>query len=398
MSTEARSWAKTHSFGGASKKGAGTRKDILRFLADEAGHDGAVVDAGIDWIEHETEISSKTIKRVLHEFQEMNLLHREQQPHAAFEGQMTDVIVLHLWNTGDKLPWKTLKQLKREKARSRARWGAPYETPQEAYYGASAAASKPVDNSQNQGYPQVDMMSSDSYHVEKSQKSDLAPVESGHHVQTSGHHVQASGHHVQQNTPKMDMMSKTQKMPLIGSRVQTSPIDIPISQSVSQSSGPVDNFSARTDRPTAAPEENSPIVHGVKLSALRSMLEAKSGSSLASISDAELGRMVTIVVSRATAPVRSPLAFAITAIGSELQELHSLAVSLLAAEAAQKAPKGFCSTHTREFTGSCPLCAKEASGALCLEPTSAPESQGLDRAAGVAFREKIRARRLAQNA
>ena len=160
----------------------------------------------------------------------------------------------------------------------------------------------------------------------------------------------------------------------------------------------MDNFSTRTDRPTQAPEENSPIVHGVKLSALRSMLEAKSGSSLASISDAELGRMVTIVVSRATAPVRSPLAFAITAIGSELDELHSLAVSLLAAEAAQKAPKGFCSTHTREFTGSCPLCAKEASGALCLEPTSAPESQGLDRAAGVAFREKIRARRLAQNA
>ncbi|MBF0807113.1 hypothetical protein E4U03_00545 [Rothia nasimurium] len=146
-----------------------------------------------------------------------------------------------------------------------------------------------------------------------------------------------------------------------------------------------------------SPEEKSPIINGVKLSALRSMLEAKHGFSLGHINDAALGQMVTIVISRASAPVRSPLAFAITAISSEIEELHSLALSLLEAEATQSAPREFCNTHTREFTGSCPLCAKEATGQLKILTPESSESAPVDRQAGVAFRESIRARRKTKN-
>ncbi|MBF0807642.1 hypothetical protein E4U03_03290 [Rothia nasimurium] len=386
MSSEAKNWSKTHSFGGASKKGAGSRKDLLRFLAEEADRQGIVVDAGIDWLEHETEISTKTIKRILHEFEQLDLIHRERQPHSSFEGQMVDVIVLHLWERGNKLPWKTVKQLKREKQLSRSRWGAPYEAPENA----SNVVSNPVDNSPAGSYPQVDMMSRFPAPVDNT-------PEKGHHVRFNGHGVQhKGGQGVQQRTSCPPKPSKNghdvqkPKSAFKGTRVRTSLID---SLSVSQSlnaSRPVDNFS--TDRPTTYAEENSSIVRGVKLSALRSMLEAKLNISLTHISDAELGRMVIVVFSRATAPVRSPLAFAITAISTEIQELHSLAISLLEAETAQSKPKGFCYTHTREFTGTCPLCAKEASGQLKIQESES----AVDGQAGAAFRDQIRARRQAK--
>lgn len=389
MSPEAKSWSKTHSFGGASKKGAGSRKDLLRFLAEEADRQGIVVDAGIGWIEHETEISTKTIKRILHEFEQLDLIHRERRPHASFEGHMTDVIVLHLWNRGNKLPWKTVKQLKREKQLSQSRWGVPYEAPEDVL----KAASGPVDNSPTGSYPQVDMMSRGPLLV------DNLP-QNGHDVQPDGQDVQyKGGHNVQQWTSCPPRPSKNghdvqkSQSAFKGTRVRTSLID---SLSVSQSrntSKPVDNFSA--DRPTSPSEENSPIVHGVKLSALRSMLEAKLNTSLEHINDAELGRMVIVVISRATAPVRSPLAFAITAISSEIQELHSLAISLIDAESAQNKPKSTCQTHTYEFIGtSCPLCIKEATGQLPVQVPEAP----VDRQAGMALRNQIRARLQAKRA
>ncbi|MBM7051063.1 MULTISPECIES: hypothetical protein [unclassified Rothia (in: high G+C Gram-positive bacteria)] len=49
--------------------------------------------------------------------------------------------------------------------------------------------------------------------------------------------------------------------------------------------------------------------------------------------------------------------------------------------------------HTREYTGHCPLCLKEATGALTVESPETPA----DPEAGKAFRDQIRARRLSQN-
>lgn len=79
---------------------------------------------------------------------------------------------------------------------------------------------------------------------------------------------------------------------------------------------------------------------------------------------------------------------------SEVQELHSLALSLLEAEATRNKPKDFCQTHTREYTGEiCPLCAKEAAGQLKVQE---PVPVG-NRQVGAAFRDRIRARPQAKN-
>ncbi|WP_237233210.1 hypothetical protein [Rothia nasisuis] len=127
MSSKALEWARTHEF----ENGAVARTAILRFLAEQADDDGYIADhegdKGVAFIMHETAAGKRTVIRTLKEFEEADLLHRERRPYKGFGGRPTDLIVLHLYNTGTKIPWRTLKTLKQIHKAGQAHYGAPIE-------------------------------------------------------------------------------------------------------------------------------------------------------------------------------------------------------------------------------------------------------------------------------
>ena len=132
------------------------------------------------------------------------------------------------------------------------------------------------------------------------------------------------------------------------------------------------------------------ITHGVNHTKLRQDLH-QAQLDTSTIDDDVLSQIITIVFSRATQPVRSPQRFAYSCIAKEFHELVSLAQTTLKHQ--EPAYLAFCEVHTREHSGTCPLCVKETTGDLAIdsaEPAADPE-------AGKALLAKLRARRLAQN-
>lgn len=147
--------------------------------------------------------------------------------------------------------------------------------------------------------------------------------------------------------------------------------------------------------PLAAPTSQSPeaparITRGVNHTKLRQELH-QAQLNISSINDDILSQMIIIVLSRATQPVRSPQRFAYSCIAKEFYELVSLAQSTLKPQ--ETACLAFCEVHTREHSGTCPLCVKETTGHLVTVETEPPA----DPEAGKALLAKLRARRLAQN-
>ncbi|MGH1977240.1 hypothetical protein [Rothia sp. L_38] len=130
------------------------------------------------------------------------------------------------------------------------------------------------------------------------------------------------------------------------------------------------------------------------------MLDAVDGPTLDAIM-----RLLVSREERRGKQVQNPVGFCIRAIGNEpggIEALTALATierytaqetqSAAAPAPLPSAPVAFCQVHTREYTGHCPLCLKEATGALT---TISPETPA-DVEAGKALRDQLRARRQAK--
>ena len=139
---------------------------------------------------------------------------------------------------------------------------------------------------------------------------------------------------------------------------------------------------------------------------LRTAINRTNPGLLDAVDGPTLDAIMRLLVSREERrgkQVQNPVGFCLRAIGNEPGGIEALTAQVnierYTAQETQPAaapaplpaaPVAFCQVHTREYTGAdCPLCAKEAVGQLKIqEPASA-----VDRQAGAAFRESIRARR-----
>ncbi|MFW0168750.1 hypothetical protein [Rothia sp. P4278] len=331
MSSKAIEWARTHEF----ENGAVPRTSVLRFLAEQADDDGYIADhegdKGLAFIMHETCVSKSTVIRILKEFEEADLLHRERRPYKKFGGRSTDLIVLHLYNIGTKTPWRTLKALKQLHKAGQAHFGAPIVSMGED--------GQPVDNSLST----VGVTLTPSYETPNQPVGvTLTPDD------TQGVTLTQARYH-------SDIFEDSA---LKGTRARTIPLTIPISQSVKETA-PVDN--SRTDGQTEAIKTDmppAPITQGVNHQKLRQDLQ-QAGHELDPVSDEVLAQVIQIVFARSTQTVRSPQRFAFSCISKEFRELVSLAESVLQQLKPATAPQRItCPLHHTEHVqgNECPGC------------------------------------------
>ena len=398
-------WARTHQF----ESSAVVRTAILRFLAEQADDDGYIADhagdKGVAFIMHETCASKSTVIRTLKEFEAAGLIHREKRPYKDFGGKMTDLIVLNLSQPGTKTPWRTAKALKQIHRASRAAFGAPiedldsYEQPVDNPVSPIGVTLTPNPETPSQqvgvSLTPNSKIPSQQQGVTLTPKPDLGVTltQVRCHSDTLSESA-LKGNARATHALKGNLLTDNQS----------------ISQSVTSSTGAREKM---TDGLTGANQilKNLPaqpigaMPAEVAQLQLRTAINRSTPGLLDSVDGPTLDAIMRLLVSREERrgkQVQNPVGFCIRAIGNEPGGIEALtALATIERYTAQEtqpaavpaplpaAPVAFCQVHTREYTGHCPLCAKEAVGQLKIqEPAPA-----VDRQAGAAFRESIRARR-----
>ncbi|WP_288781828.1 hypothetical protein [uncultured Kocuria sp.] len=357
MSIQATTWAFTHVL-------QPSQFAALFTIADEANSDGLCF-TGQDKLAWKAGFASKrSLQRHLVKFRQMGLLHTERRSPKFAAGRLTDVIVLHLDVVGEKKRYPGQEAIESQKRQDREAFEVDPE------------ASEPVDN-QEGGLG--DKMSP------RRNSSDLGLGDKVSPRGVKATNLVGLGDNLGQNDPgafKRNACGLTrQSVPSVGDDSQTESVD--------------NSDTGRTDRRTDGPEDSSSAsarpVRGVDLSKLRVHL----GNKLGPVTDEVLAVMVEIVLDRASGPVRSPLKFAIAAIGREPDELLSQAEAQLhtreaaddghawdelVAQAQQQFGSGnepqrkTCPVHGTEYTTVCAPCRSEAIAA----PVESTESNPVD--------------------
>lgn len=402
MSSKAYEWSLTHELKSPSQY------QLLHFLGITADDEGYFSDRegikGIDFITYVTGQSKSTIMRSLREFEEANLLHRERRYAAEFGAHPTNTIVLHLWNTGTKQPWFSSRDLYLMHKTSQARFGVTEESPSGT---ESVTVTPPV-------APQGVTVTPPGKTPSEPQGVTLTPPATAprSHSDTSGsqNSVLPSGVEGVTVTPGSHPDTSTRARALKGNLLTDNQS---ISQSVTSSAGAREKM---TDGLTEANQalKNHPaqpigaMPAEVAQLQLRTAINRSNPGLLDAVDGPTLDAIMRLLVSREERrgkQVQNPVGFCIRAIGNEpggIEALTALAtIERYTAQETQPAtapaplpsvPVAFCQVHTREYTGHCPLCIKEATGALT---TISPETPA-DVEAGKALRDQLRARRQAK--
>lgn len=357
MSIQATTWAFTHVL-------QPSQFAALFTIADEANSDGLCF-TGQDKLAWKAGFASKrSLQRHLVQFRQMGLLHTERRGAHFRSGRLTDVIVLHLDVIGDKTKYPGQEAIESQKRQDRDD------------FEIDPSESEPVDNSSGE---LGDKMSP------RRNSNDVGLGDKMSPYSNKATNRAELGDNLGQNDPgafKRNACGLTrQSVPSVSDDSQTDPVD-------NSETGLTDG---RTDGSENSSSTSHRPVRGVDLSKLRVHL----GNKLGSVADEVLAVMVEIVLDRASGPVRSPLKFAIAAIGREPDELLSQAEAqlhgrdgacdeqawdeLVAQAQAQFGPgnepeRKTCPVHGSEYTTVCASCRSEAIAA----PIESAETNPVD--------------------
>lgn len=361
---------------------------VLIAIANEADSDGLCF-TGQAKLAYKANVTERTLRTCITQFRDMGLLHTERRTMTFGRGRKTDAIILHPEVTAyEKAPYPHAEVDHKKAAYNRKK----YEV---------VDTFEPVDNSRSD--------QAENFSGRKETPSQAQPENfSGRTTNRKTHADQPENSGVStgkiQPYPQGALKRNARafnpfKDPSVPQTVSsTAPVDKPQVDGLTDREHIREISSAATDVVNAskslevAPEPaQAPawITRGVNHTKLRQELhQARLDTS--SISDELLREVITIVLSRASQPVRSPQRFAYSCIAKEFHELVSLAQSTLKPQ--ETACLAFCEVHTREHSGTCPLCVKETTGHLVTVETEPPA----DPEAGKALLAKLRARRLAK--
>ncbi|WP_326504111.1 hypothetical protein [Rothia nasimurium] len=367
---------------------------VLIAIANEADSDGLCF-TGQAKLAYKANVTERTLRTCITQFRDMGLLHTERRVMTFGRGRKTDAIILHPEVTAyEKAPYPHTEVDRKKAAYNRKK----YEV---------VDTFEPVDNSRSD---QPENFSGRKETPSQTQAENF----SGRTINRKNHVHQPENSGVStgkiQPYPQGALKRNARafnpfKDPSVPHSVSsTAPVDKPQVDGLTDRKNPKEKSSpaklqpAATKHPApplAAPTSQSPeaparITRGVNHTKLRQELH-QAQLNISSINDDILSQMIIIVLSRATQPVRSPQRFAYSCIAKEFYELVSLAQSTLKPQ--ETACLAFCEVHTREHSGTCPLCVKETTGHLVTVETEPPA----DPEAGKALLAKLRARRLAQN-
>ncbi len=349
-----------------------TEKLTLIAIAQEADSAGNCW-MGQDWLAWRIGCTTRSIQRAVAKLRTLGLIHTERRPVEWERGRNVDVIVTHPEVGAGRMAYPGAVAMQKARELNRRR----YETVPE-----------PVDNV---GSDQPDKLSGRYVSPSQDQPDNL-----------SGRSYQAAKLSFQPDKLSFqpDKCDIEPSGALIGSRTR-----IDISQSV-RARAACGKLSGQeeTDGQTdgAIPESDSSrtparIVRGVSLDQLRSRV----GNLPEDVSDDLLAAVVEIVLDRASAPVKSPLAFVASSVRAEPELLVSQGRSWLAmttpgestpalAPGSPKRSERVCGLHNITFTQECPSCRADALAA----PSRAGEDTSTD---GQEFRKQIRRRRAANS-
>lgn len=362
---------------------------VLIAIANEADSDGLCF-TGQAKLAYKANVTERTLRTCITQFRDMGLLHTERRTMTFGRGRKTDAIILHPEVTAyEKAPYPHAEADRKKAAYNRKK----YEV---------VDTFEPVDNSRSN--------QAENFSGRKEIPSQAQPENfSGRTTNRKNHADQPENSGVStgkiQPYPQGALKRNARafnpfKDPSVPQSVSsTAPVDKPQVPGLTDREHIKEISSAATDVVNVskalevAPEPvQTPawITRGVNHIKLRQDLHQVQLDT-STIDDDVLSQIITIVFSRATQPVRSPQRFAYSCIAKEFHELVSLAQTTLKHQ--EPAYLAFCEVHTREHSGTCPLCVKETTGDLAVdsaEPAADPE-------AGKALLAKLRARRLAQN-
>ncbi|MGH1978623.1 hypothetical protein [Rothia sp. L_38] len=362
---------------------------VLIAIANEADSDGLCF-TGQAKLAYKANVTERTLRTCIVQFRDMGLLHTERRTMTFGRGRKTDAIILHPEVTAyEKAPYPHAEADRKKAAYNRKK----YEV---------VDTFEPVDNSRSD--------QPENFSGRKEIPSQAQPENfSGRTTNRKTHADQPENSGIStgkiQPYPQGALKRNARafnpfKDPSVPQSVSsTAPVDKPQVDGLIDRKHIKEISSAATDVVNAskalevAPEPaQTPawITRGVNHTKLRQELH-QAQLNISSINDDILSQMIIIVLSRATQPVRSPQRFAYSCIAKEFYELISLAQSTLKPQ--ETAYLAFCEVHTREHSGTCPLCVKETTGHLVTVETEPPA----DPEAGKALLAKLRARRLAQN-
>ena len=345
-----------------------TEKLTLIAIAQEADSAGNCW-MGQDWLAWRTGSGIRTVQRAVAKLRGLGLIHTERRPVEWERGRNVDVIVTHPEVSAGRMAYPGAVAMQKARELNRRR----YETTPE-----------PVEN------------------VESDQPANMA----GRYVSPSQDHpANLAGRSFQaaklafQPANLAFQPAKCDIEPsgaLIGSRAR---IDISQSVRARAACGKLSGQEETDGQSSEADSSTSParIVRGVSLDQLRSRV----GNLPEDVSDDLLAAVVEIVLDRASAPVKSPLAFVASSVRAEPELLVSQGRSWLAmttpgestpalAPGSPKRSERVCGLHNITFTQECPSCRADALAA----PSRAVEDTSTD---GQEFRKQIRRRRAANS-
>lgn len=394
-------WAMKQDIKGAEYK-------VLLQLANRCNHHG-IYDAGQEVLAATTGYKERAVREAVKKLREMNLLHTERQRSEFGLGRGADIIVLHPGVSTYALPDyvdspEEIELLRRSRAlnETTGEWGVSPGQPLPAKN--AGKANQPVDN----------------LHRKNVSPSQTLPAKNAGKGGLAGKIPSPTGTTVPVENV---ILPVEQKSALKGTARATralkgnllTDINQSISQSVTSSTGAREKM---TDGLTEANQalKNHPaqpigaMPAAVAQLQLRTAINRTNPGLLDSVDGPTLEAIMRLLVSREERrgrQVQNPVGFCLRAINNEPGGIEALTAQVnIGRYTAQEtqpasapaplpaAPVAFCQIHTREYTGAkCPLCAKEATGQLKIqEPAPA-----VDRQAGAAFRDRIRARRQAKN-
>ncbi|QRZ61781.1 hypothetical protein [Rothia sp. ZJ932] len=388
MTLEHISWAMKQDIKGAEYK-------VLLQLANRCNGRG-IYSQGQEILVATTGYKERAIREAIKSLRDLDLLHTERQRSEFGIGRSADLIILHPSNNRYTLPDyiespEEIEYLRRSRAENETfgEWGICPSQPLPAEN--AGKAKEPVDN-----FAPKNVLPSQPLPAENAGKPNLTgttvPVENA-------------------------ILPVEQKSALIGTARATRALkgnlltdNQSISQSVTSSTGAREKM---TDGLTEANQAlktypSQPIgtmPAEVAQLQLRTAINRTTPGLLDAVDTATLDAIMRLLVSREERrgkQVQNPVGFCIRAIANEPGGIEALtALATIERYTAQEtqpayapaplpsAPVAFCQMHTREYTGTCPLCLKESTGALTIVSPEIPA----DPEAGKAFRDQIRARR-----